>query len=148
MLRLPSQRLMVIGLWTNAILLAGVLVVLLSRSSMPGFLPAAYGQNQLPIGGGAGVFIVPAQFSPQTFGCYLLDIDSQTICAYQFFPGDSLLRLRAARNFRYDRRLGHFNTPDPSPEEVRTLVEQEQQNNRVQNSNIERPPVEAPQKAE
>jgi hypothetical protein len=148
MLRQPNQRLLLIGLYANAILLAGVLVVLLSRSSLPTFLPAAYAQTQAPIGGGAGVFIVPAQFSPNTFGCYLLDIDSQTICAYQFFPGEPQLKLRAARNFRYDRRLGHFNTVDPSPEEVRTLVEQETQSNRVQGANAPRPSPEAPQKQE
>ena len=36
------------------------------------------------------------------------------------------LRLVAARNFRYDRRLGNFNTPSPSPAEVKNLVEKEQ----------------------
>ena len=40
------------------------------------------------------------------------------------------LRLSAARNFRYDRQLGRFNT-DPDPNEVRGLVEKERADDRV-----------------
>jgi hypothetical protein len=141
---------LVIALYLNAVLLAGMLLVLLGRdgSAMPRILPAAYAQNQPAIAGGAGVFIVPAQFSPQNFGCYLMDIDAQTLCAYQFDPASSQLRLKAARNFRWDRRLGNFNTEKPTPAEVQQLVEQEQESHRVLDSNKEKPPVEAPQKNE
>jgi hypothetical protein len=124
-------------LYLNALLIAGVLVVLMTRNSTPSMLPAAYGQNQAPIGGGAGVFIVPAQFAPNVFGCYLMDIDAQTLCAYQFFPSDKALRLLAARNFRFDRRLTNFNTDKPTPEEVKQIVEQAQQGDRVLDRNTE-----------
>jgi hypothetical protein len=140
----------VVALYLNAALLAGIVLILISRdgSAMPRILPAAYGQNQPAIAGGAGVFIVPAQFSDHNFGCYLLDIDAQTLCAYQFDPSSSQLRLKAARNFHWDRRLGHFNTPSPTPEEVQQLVEQEQESHRVLDSNKDKAPVEAPQKNE
>jgi hypothetical protein len=126
------------ALYVNAALLGAILVALLARQGPPSFLPAAHAQNQLPIGGGAGVFIVPAQFAPNVFGCYLMDIDAQTLCAYQFFPPDKQLRLMAARNFRWDRRLTKFNTDLPSPEEVQEMVEQAMQGHRVTDSNKEK----------
>jgi hypothetical protein len=140
-----SHKPLIVALYVNAALIAAVLVVMLSRDGAPRILPATMAQNQLPIGGGAGVFIVPAQFSPNTYGCYLMDIDAQTLLAYQFFPGDKdKLRLTAARTFRYDRRLGHFNTGSPTPEDAKGLVEAEQNADRVLNRPVEHPAVEAP----
>lgn len=125
-------------LWVNAVLLTGVIVVLLARGGgetrFPDVLPAAYAQGmpggQGPIAGGAGLFLMPAQFSSNTWGCYLMDVDTQTLVAYQFLPGEKQLRLIAARSFRFDRRLGNFNT-SPPPLEVKDLVDKEQQNQRV-----------------
>jgi hypothetical protein len=73
---------------------------------------------------------MPAQFSPNTWGCYVMDVDTQTLVAYQFLPGEKQLRLIAARNFRFDRRLGNFNTTPP-PLEVKELVDREEQTQRV-----------------
>jgi hypothetical protein len=112
------------ALYVNAALLVVIVIVLLWRGNTPSFVPMAMAQNQAPIAGGAGVFIMPAQFSTNTWGCYLLDVDSQTLCAYQYYPGDKLLRLVAARNFRSDRRLNNYNTT-PSPQEVTELVKKE-----------------------
>jgi len=111
------------ALCANAVILGVVAVTLLSRDGSPKFLPDAFAQ-QMPLAGGAGVFVVPAQFSANTWGCYLMDVDAQTLAAYQFYPGDRQLRLVSARYFRNDRRLRDFNTA-PSPEEVRELVENE-----------------------
>jgi len=122
-----SNKAVTVALYVNAALLAAVLLVLLGRGSMPATLPAAFGQNQLPIGGGAGVFIVPGQFSTNTFGCYIMDVDAQTICAYQYLPADRQLRLVAARSFRNDRRLQQFNSSNPTPAEVLDLLEQQAQ---------------------
>lgn len=123
------QKSLVVALYVNAALLAGIVIILLTRDPGPSWLNAAWGQNQLPIGGGGGVFIVPAQFSDHSFGCYIMDIDSQTLCAYQYY--EKQLRLVAARNFRHDRRLNQFNSDRPTPEEVRLMVEQEAQGGRV-----------------
>lgn len=120
------QRPLVLALYLNAAALLAIVVVLLFRDNNPSILPAAYGQNPLPIAGGAGLFIAPAQFSDKNFGCYLMDVDQQTLCAYMFFPGDKQLRLIAARNFRYDRRLGMYNTDKPTPDEVKSLIDKEQ----------------------
>jgi len=116
---------LVIGLYLNAAVLSAVLVVLLSRNSVPSFLSAAMAQTQAPIAGGSGVFVMPAQFAERTWGCYLLDADGQTLCAYQYFPGEKQLRLIAARNYRYDRKLTDFNTDHPKPQEVKELLEKQ-----------------------
>jgi hypothetical protein len=117
---------LVAALYVNAALLAVIALALLSRPSSPTLIAPAMGQAVQPvIAGGAGIFVVPAQFSTTTWGCYLMDVDQQTLCAYQYIPGEHQLRLMAARNFRYDRRLGNFNTANPSPAEVKELIEKE-----------------------
>jgi hypothetical protein len=132
-----SNASLVKALWANCLVLLAILLLLLCRNagpSIPAFTSAAYAQ-QLPIGGGAGVFIVPGQFSTNTYGCYIMDVDQQTLCAYQFYPGDKQLRLIAAREFRYDRKLKNFNSPNPSPQEVSQLLTNEQDDARVKEQN-------------
>jgi len=120
-----------LALWANAVGLAIVGLAFFSRANsknaidFPDFAARAMAQNQLPIGGGAGLFIVPAQFSSTTFGCYIMDVDAQTLCTYWYEPPAHQLHLVAARNFRYDRRLGNYNTT-PAPLEVKAQVDKEQ----------------------
>jgi hypothetical protein len=133
----PGPRPLIIALYINAAVLLALVLVLLLRPSGISLTPAAIAQHQLPIGGGGGVFIVPAQFSDRSFGCYIMDIDTQTLVAYQYF--ERQLRLVAARNFRWDRRLNQFNSDRPTPDEVRQLVEQEMQDARVRERNERKP---------
>jgi hypothetical protein len=120
-----------LALWANALALTIVGIAIFSRSSarssidFPDFAARAMAQNQLPIGGGAGVFIVPAQFSSTTYGCYIMDVDAQTLCTYWYEPPSHTLHLVAARNFRFDRRLSNYNTA-PTPLEVKAQVDKEQ----------------------
>src|SRR5436190_24385823 len=100
------------ALYANAAVLCAILIVMLFKDSSP---PAAFAQMQPSIAGGGGVFVMPAQFSKDVYGCYLLDVDSQTLAVYRFDPADKQLRLTAARNFRYDRKLANFTTPVRSP---------------------------------
>src|SRR3954468_24773276 len=134
-----------LALFANAIALGLVALALFAKNEtkFPAMIPAAYGQNQAAIGGGAGVFVVPAHFGSNFYGCYIMDVDAQTICAYQMFPGEHQFKLIAARSFKYDRRLNNYNTPDPN--EVRQLVEKEQAVPR--GADAKRPPTspEAPQ---
>jgi hypothetical protein len=52
-----------VALYVNAGVLIAILAVLLARGSDQPMLPAALGQAQPPgIAGGAGVFLMPAQF--------------------------------------------------------------------------------------
>jgi hypothetical protein len=119
-----SNNSLVWALWANAAFLAVILVVLLGRSGAPSILPAAFAQNQPPIAGGAGVFVMPAQMQQNVWGCYLLDVDNKTLCAYQFYPGEKKLRLTAARSYRYDTRLENYNT-EMSPREVKALLDKQ-----------------------
>jgi hypothetical protein len=109
------------ALFANAAALCAIVVLLASRSSPP----MAFAQMQPSIAGGAGVFVMPAQFSRDVYGCYLLDVDAQTLCVYQFYPLEKQLRLAAARTFRFDRKLADFNTALPSPDEVKELLEKQ-----------------------
>lgn len=128
MRRPRRQRSLVYALYLNAGLLLAILFALLKGGNSPGLLPAAYGAplSPQPIAGGANLYVMPAQFSPQTWGCYILDIDAQTLCAYRYFPsaaGDAL-RLVAARRIAYDHKLTNFNSDNPSWTVVRQWVEQ------------------------
>ena len=146
-MRVPRrQKPLVVALYVNAALLAALLVVLVTRNAGPAsFLPAALAQNQQSaIGGGAGVFIVPAQFSETSYGCYIMDVDAQTLCAYQYFGKQ--LRLVAARHFRWDRRLHQFNSENPTPDDVRKMIEREEQDARVRENNDARKPDPEPQR--
>lgn len=73
---------------------------------------------------------MPAQFAEKVWGCYLLDVDQQTLVAYQYYPGEKQLRLIAARNYRWDRKLQNLNTDHPTPLEVKELLDKEAQNPR------------------
>ena len=129
-----------LALFANAIALALVALALFAKneSKFPAMIPAAYGQNgQAAIGGGAGVFVVPAQFGSNFYGCYIMDVDAQTIAAYQMFPGEHNFRLIAARTFRHDRKLNNYNTL-PDPNEIKKLVEKEQAE--VRGADAKRPP--------
>ena len=115
---------LVVVLYINAALLLAVLVALVTGSRMPSVLPEAYAAPLAPqpIAGGSGVYLMPAQFSERNWGCYLMDVDAQTLAAYQWEAGSKKLRLVAARNFRHDRRLHDFNTDNPTPAEVEKLL--------------------------
>src|SRR5947209_1204992 len=113
MRRPRRNRPLVYALYVNAGLLLAVVLVMLKGGNGSTLLPSAYGAPLAPqpIAGGANLYVMPAQFSPQTWGCYILDIDAQTLCAYRYFPsatGDAL-RLVAARKIAYDRKLANFN---------------------------------------
>ncbi len=124
-----------LALWANAILLGGILIAMLSRGSMPSFIPNAFGENQGPIAGGAGVFVMPGQLAERQWGCYLLDVDAKTLVAYQYMPGERRLQFVAARSYEYDRKLHDMSTWPPT-EEIRKLVEKEKQGFRKVEENV------------
>ncbi len=65
---------------------------------------------------------VTGKISRDQYGLYLLDLESRTICVYQWLSNSRKLRLVAARNYTYDRQLDNYNT-EPPPREIRDLVE-------------------------
>ena len=127
-----------VALYVNAAFLLAVLAVLLTRDGSPRFIPVALGQAtptaqqpSAPIAGGAGLFLMPAQMSENVWGCYIMDVDQQTLCAYSVTGNPPQLKLMAARDFRFDRRLKNYNTSHPQPLEVKNLVEKEQNDTRA-----------------
>lgn len=116
-----SNRSLVFALYLNAAFLLAIVVLLLSRGGVGSQAIAAPNQTP-PIAGGGGLFLMPGQLSLSTWGCYLMDIDSQTLCAYEYVPGEHSLKFVASRYFRYDRQLKQYNTT-PNPEEIRQRVE-------------------------
>lgn len=121
------HRAIVIALAVNAALLSGILLVLVARQAGPArglsieSAALAAQPNPQPIAGGGGIYLMPAQFGQNRWGCLVMDIDAQTLCAYEFLTGKKMLELVAARNFRFDRRLENFNT-NPPPAEVLQLL--------------------------
>ena len=126
--RRQSSNAIAYDLWANAAVLTAILVVLIGRDDTLKLTPAAFGQAQ-PVGGG-GLFVMPAQMSQGVWGCYVMDIDAQTLAGYQMTGSPPELKLVTARNFRYDRQLGALNT-SPPPSEVRAMLEKEQASERV-----------------
>jgi hypothetical protein len=120
--RRRRNRTLVTALYLNAGLLAAVLVAVLARSGGGGASNAMAAQPGMPqIGGGGGLYMMPAQFTQYNWGCYVMDIDKQTLMAYEYIQGTKQLRLVAARYFRHDRDLQDFNTI-PSPKEIERIV--------------------------
>jgi hypothetical protein len=132
-----------VALYVNAALLLAILAAVLARldSTTLSLTPAALAQAQQPIAGGAGLFIVPGQFSGNVWGLYLLDVDQQTICAYSVTGSPPQLKLMCARSFKYDRQLKNYNVGGLSPDEVKDLVEKEKNNNRVIGGGAAQPPA-------
>jgi hypothetical protein len=129
MIRARRRHPVALALYLNAAVLLALMAVLLTRDSSPRLIPVALGQaaqqQPAPIAGGAGLFLMPAQFSENVWGCYIMDVDQQTLCAYTVSGSPPQLKLVAARDFRFDRRLKNYNTQHPSPQEVKELVEKE-----------------------
>ena len=126
----PSRRdrKVFLALCANAAVLLLILLVLIGRDNRLALASTAMADSQAPLGssGGNGLFVMPGQLSPNTWGCYLMDTDHQTLCVYQYSPGEQILRLVAARSFRYDRTMGNYNTAPP-PLDIRDLSERSEQ---------------------
>ena len=120
-----QNRSVVIALYVNAaVLIGGALYLATGNISL---MPTALAQQSPPRSSPAvtaQLSIIPVQMSATTWGCYMLDADSQVLCVYQYVPGERLLKLQAARNIAYDKKLGAFNTV-PLPREVADLVQKE-----------------------
>jgi hypothetical protein len=122
---------MVLALSINAALLVGVILLIFSREGR------SYGQVQLPAPT-SNIVIMPGQLSPNTWGCYVMDSANQTLTVYQYTPGDHDLRLAAARDIQYDRKLGDFNT-SPPPTDIRKMIERAEEPARLAPTTVPSP---------
>ena len=124
MKRPQRNRPLVYALYANAILLLAILVTLLTRPSLPSANGAIAPQ---PIAGNGNLYLMPGQLLNNVWGCYVMDVDNQTLCTYSY--NGSQLRLMASRSIRYDHELEAYNT-FPDPDEIRRLVQLQKPGNR------------------
>jgi hypothetical protein len=120
-----------LGLFANAavLLLRGHAPdIAFDRTALAQAAPAVPAQ---PLGA-RGLYMMPAQLGPMTWGLYLMDVDSGTICVYRALPETNKFRLMAARSFKYDRFLEDFNNETLHPKEVQKLIEAQQQRQDLQ----------------
>ncbi len=105
-----------VGRWAVVVLMAMAAGVLAAELLRP--VPAAAGTGTA---GGGKVFAIAGQITADTYGLYLVDLESGTICLYEYVARERRLWLRAARTFRADVQLDAYNT-EPSPAEVSKMV--------------------------
>jgi len=136
--RRRRQTPLVVALYLNAGLLACVLTALLARNGSSSAAFAALPDGAQPVAGGNGLYLMPGQFAVNIWGCYVMDVERQTLCAYEYIPGRKQLQLVASRYFGHDRRLRSYNT-SPDPEEIERLANLQDAPIRGQNNNDARP---------
>lgn len=104
-----------------------LLVILLGMIAAYLFVEAGFGVSeaggQVGQGRGGDLLAVAGQITSDTYGIYLLDRTSGTMCVYQWLPSARKLRLMAARNYTFDLQLDEYNT-EPLPRDIKKLVEQ------------------------
>ncbi len=74
----------------------------------------------------SAVSAVPIQLGRDSYGLALIDAENQTLWIYEFnHRGQTFdqLRLTAARSFAYDRKLTEWNMGDPTPTQVKKILE-------------------------
>ena len=106
-----------------AFIVLGVLCLFFisSKLGLPG---SARAQLQAPAEN--GIIVVPVQLGRDSYGVAMVDTVGQTMWIYEINtrgPAHNRLRLLAARSWRYDRLLQRYNTAEPTPEQVRILLE-------------------------
>jgi hypothetical protein len=75
---------------------------------------------------GSNVVIVAGQVTGDSYGLYLVDTRSRTMCVYQWQPNTRKLGLLAARYYGFDLQLDDYNNePNMAPSNVRMLVEKQ-----------------------
>jgi hypothetical protein len=120
--------------WLSVVLLsaiAGGLAATLLRQApaaaqtgpaVPAAVPAAAASG--PAAQAGNIVAVAGQLTPNNYGLYLIDLQTGTICVYQFVTterNEKQLRLAAARTFLFDRQLEEYNT-EPSPATIADRV--------------------------
>lgn len=107
-------------LWVIAILLAIIATALVVRPDGVFGVRPAYGDT--PMVGARGIFAFTGQLDRNSYGLFMMDVDSSNVWCYQYVPGRGRLRLVAARSFSYDRYLEDYNCEEPTQEQTKALL--------------------------
>lgn len=121
----PQQRQTV--LWIIAILLAIIATAMIVR---PGGFTMVQPANANPsMLGARGIFAFTGQLDENSYGLFMMDVDSSNVWVYQYKPGTKKLKLVAARSFLYDRYLEEFqNDADTTPNVVKSMLDTQRRN--------------------
>ena len=130
MQRLVAHKLVVGLLTLSAAMLLLVALDLFSAADLassamaqvPPVRPSA--PPSVPASPSSRLVILPGQLSSTTWGCYVFDPDTRTLCVYQYLPGEKILKLQAARMIQQDLNLRSFNT-SPQPSEIEDWLQKE-----------------------
>lgn len=110
-----------------------ILVLAVSLTFILTSRDTATAQAQQSLAGGRGVFAFTGQIDRDTFGLFMIDVDTETIWCYEMSEGrrgTRELKLIAGRSYEFDRYLKNFNTASPSYRDVRDLLELERKTTR------------------
>ena len=120
------NRSLVFALYLNAAIFFAILLVLISRNGSS--VSMAQAAPVPAMAGGDGIYVMPAQYLQNVWGCYVLNTQKQTLCAYAFYGNSNHpeLRLIASRGIEWDRQLTNYNT-GPDPEDIKKMVQLGQQ---------------------
>jgi len=112
--------------WVLIAILTIASVLLLLVFGFFSFSPE-YADAQTPgIAGNHDIHTVPVRLGRESYGIAMVDTTAQTIWLYRINNRGSShkrLELIAARSWKYDKLLQEFNSADPSPEQVKILLQ-------------------------
>ncbi len=83
-------------------------------------------QAQLKADEQSGFLVIPLAIGRDSCGLAMVDTVGQTLWVYELSsksPPHSRLKLLAARSWRYDKMLQQYNTAEPTPEQVKMLLQ-------------------------
>lgn len=122
-------------LWIIAILLAIIATALIVGQS-GSLIQPAHAQNSGMVGA-RGIFAFTGQLDENSYGLFMLDVDSNNVWCYQYQPNDSRLKLVAARSFLYDRYLEDYKNAAPGPQEIKRMLDDQRRiRSRVKNGGV------------
>ncbi len=122
-------------LWIIAILLAIIATALVVGPGGGTTIQSAMGDA--PMAGARGIFAFTGQLDKNSYGLFMMDVDSSNVWCYQYVPGTRKLKLVAARSFLYDRYLEDYANGEPSPAQVKVLLDNQRRiKNRISRGGI------------
>jgi len=122
--------------WIIAILLAIIATALIVGQPGSTLIQPANAQNSSMVGA-RGIFAFTGQLDEDSYGLFMLDVDSNNVWVYQYQPNDSRLKLVAARSFLYDRYLEDYKNAAPGPQEIKRMLDDQRRiQSRVKNGGV------------
>lgn len=97
--------------------------------------PSAFAEAPLAGYSDGQVVVVPVQTGRDSYGLAMADMRAERLWVYEIEPrgpARKRLRLLAARNWHHDKLLDEYNTAEPTPAQVKEMVEKLGDNRKAQ----------------